>query len=350
MERKKLGFAIVGSGAIAVFHARAIAAVDGTELRAVYGRTRASAERFASEHACAAEESLHVLLQRPDIDIVCVTVPSGMHGEVAIQALEAGKHVLCEKPLEITTQRIDAMTAAAARSKRILAGVFQSRLTEGAQQLKRALRDDRFGRVSLCSGYVKWWREPGYYSSSSWKGTAQLDGGGALMNQAIHAIDLLQWLVGIPVGVSARIGTRVHEIEVEDTAVAWLEFPGGALGTIEAATSCYPGSALRIEIAGEKGTAILENGCITRWQFAGPAGDDDVPLVAATGGVGGGASDPRGIGFDGHRVLIEDLVAAVVKGGTPSIPAQEARGAVAIVEAIYRSHRLQLPVSPSSPD
>lgn len=177
-----------------------------------------------------------------------------------------------------------------------------------------------------------------------------LDGGGALMNQAIHTVDLLQWLMGIPVRVGARLGTRVHAIEVEDTAVAWLEFPDGALGTIEAATSCYPGSALRIEIAGETGSATLENGSITRWQFSGAAREDDRSALTATGAAGSGAADPRAIGHEGHRALIEDLVAAVVSGGAPSIPARDARGAVAIIEAIYRSHRLQQPVALSSLD
>lgn len=349
MRTGRIGFAIVGSGAIADFHARAIAAVAGAELRAVHSRTPAGAGRFAAAHGCVAETSLPDLLARPDIDVVCVTVPSGMHGEIAIQALEAGKHVLCEKPLEITTERVDAMIAAAERANRVLAGVFQSRLTEGAQRLKQAVRDGRFGRIALCSGYVKWWREPDYYAGSSWKGTAALDGGGALMNQAIHTVDLLQWLMGIPVQVSARLGTRVHAIEVEDTVAAWLEYPDGALGTIEAATSCYPGSALRIEIAGEKGAATLENGSLTRWQFRDPAGvEDRSSALGATGAAGSGAADPRAIGHEGHRALIEDLVAAIASGRAPSIPARDARGAVAVVEAIYRSHRLRQPVTPSS--
>lgn len=350
MRTGRIGFAIIGSGAIAEFHARAIAAVAGAELRAVHSRTPAGAARFAAAHGCAAEASLAALLARPDVDVVCVTVPSGMHGEIAIQALGAGKHVLCEKPLEITTERVDAMIAAATRANRILAGVFQSRLTEGAQRLKQAVRDGRFGRIALCSGYVKWWRESDYYAGSSWKGTAALDGGGALMNQAIHTVDLLQWLMGIPVRVSARLGTRVHAIEVEDTVAAWLEYPDGALGTIEAATSCYPGSALRIEIAGENGAATLENGAITRWQFRGPAREDDLSAASAMGAAGSGAADPRAIGCEGHRALVEDMVDAIASGRAPSIPAHDARGAVAIVEAIYQSHRLQQPVTLSSRD
>jgi UDP-N-acetyl-2-amino-2-deoxyglucuronate dehydrogenase len=211
---RKIGFAIVGTGTIAAFHARAIGATPGAELRAVHNRTAAKARAFASEFGGDAVDDLDALLKRPDVDAVCVTVPSGLHGEVSIRALAAGKHVLCEKPLEITTERIDSMVAAARQSGRILAAVFQNRLGAGAQHLKRAVAAGRFGRLALCSAYVKWWRSPEYYSGSPWKGTQELDGGGALMNQAIHAVDLLQWLVGMPTRVGAQVRTLVHPIRM----------------------------------------------------------------------------------------------------------------------------------------
>src|SRR5690606_17886117 len=163
-------------------------------------------------------------------------------------------------------------------------------LSEDAQRLKRFVDEDRFGRLASCSAYVKWWRDPTYYSESSWKGTRTQDGGGALMNQAIHAVDLLQWLVGMPVRVSARIATRVHPIEVEGAGVAWLEFADGALGVIEAATSCNPGADLRIEIAGEKGTAILENG---RLRCLGFSDEHPQPSPAPLRNAETGASDPK---------------------------------------------------------
>ena len=341
---RKIGFGIVGTGTIAAFHARAIAATPGTELRAVHNRSAAKARAFAAEFGGEPLDDFDALLKRPDIEAVCVTVPSGLHGEITIRALAAGKHVLCEKPLEITTERIDLMTAAAKESGRILAAVFQSRLGAGAQHLKKAIGGDRFGRLALCSAYVKWWRDPSYYSGSSWKGTAGLDGGGALMNQAIHAIDLLQWLVGMPTRLGAQVGTLVHAIEMEDTAAAWLEFRGGALGVIEAATSCFPGSRMRLEIAGEKGTAILEEDRIVKWEFAEPLPDDQAIRLDTRTSIGGGASDPKAIGGEGHRLLVADLAEAIRTGRPPFIDSREARNAVAIVQAIYRSAKAGVPV------
>ena len=335
VDQKTIGFGIVGTGAIAGFHARAIAAVPGAVFRAACSRTPEGAARFCAEHGGDPAGTLDDLLSRADIDAVSITVPSGTPGEVALRALECGKHVLCEKPLEVSTARIDRMIAAASGADRILAGVFQSRLGEDAQRLKSFVDDGRFGRLASCSAYVKWWRDPAYYSKSSWKGTRAQDGGGALMNQAIHAVDLLQWLVGMPVRVSARIATRVHPIEVEDTAVAWLEFANGALGVIEAATSCNPGADMRIEIAGEKGTAILENG---RLRCHGISDTHPQPSSVHARNAGTGASDPKAIGIAGHCALIEDLVRAIRGGEQPSISATEARRAVQLIEALYESH------------
>jgi len=335
--QKKIGFAIVGTGTIAAFHAQGIAATPGTELRAVQDQSAERALTFAGKFGVDAVSELDVLLKRPDVDAVCVTVPSGYHSEVTIRALEAGKHVLCEKPLEITTERIDRMTAAAKKAGRILAAVFQSRLGAGAKHLKAAVKEGRFGRLALCSAYVKWWRNPDYYSSSNWKGTRSLDGGGALMNQAIHAIDLLQWLVGMPVKVGAQVRTQVHAIEMEDTAAAWLEFSHGALGVVEAATSCYPGSRLRIEISGERGTAVLEEDRIMRWEFADPRPEDEKIILGGQTSIGGGAADPKAIGLEGHRLLIADFAESIRTGRPPLIDSREARNAVAIIEAIYRS-------------
>lgn len=345
ISKDKIGFAIVGTGTIAAFHAKAIAGTPGAELRAVQNRNAAKARAFAADFGGEPVDDLSRLLSRTDIDAVCITVPSGAHGEVAIEALKAGKHVLCEKPLEITTERIDLMTEAARESGRILAAVFQNRLGAGARKLKKAIVAGRFGRLALCGAYVKWWREPSYYSSSTWKGSKALDGGGALMNQAIHSIDLLQWLVGMPTRVGAQIATIVHSIEMEDTASAWLEFPSGALGAIEAATSCFPGSRMRIEIAGEKGTATLEDDRIVRWEFAEALPDDDDARAIAPSVIGGGAADPKAIGGEGHRLLVEDLVAAIRAERPPLIDSREARNAVAIIEAIYRSAKAGVAVS-----
>jgi len=335
----ELGFAIVGTGSIARMHAAAIAATPGTRLRSVYSRGAGPAAAFAQEFGAEAAASIDALVQRPDVQVVCVTVPSGAHGDVAAKALAAGKHVLCEKPLEITTARIDAMIAAATSANRLLAAVFQMRLGVGANRLKQAVAAGRFGRLTLCSAYVKWWRAPEYYTSSSWKGTAEMDGGGALMNQGIHAVDLLQWLVGLPVRVSAQVRTRTHPIKMEDTVAAVLEYADGAVGVIEAATSCYPGTAMRIEISGDRGFAALENDRLTQWSFAVAQPEDENIRQGTDSALVGGSSDPKAIGIEGHRRLVHDLADAVRNGRQPAISSREARNAVALIEAIYRSAR-----------
>ncbi len=339
MDQKTIGFAIVGTGAIARVHARAIAAVPDARLVAVCNQIPARAEAFAAEFGGDAEPTLDALLARADVDVVCVAVPSGLHGAVTLQALGRGKHVMCEKPLEISTARIDEMIAAATRAGRILAGVFQLRCSPAAQRLKRAVDTGRFGKLSLCSVHQKWWRDRDYYAGSTWKGSAALDGGGALMNQGIHAIDLLQWLVGMPSSVTAQTRTRIHSIETEDTAVALLDFDGGAMGVIEAGTSCYPGSQMRIELTGEKGTAVLANDALVDWRFADPLPDDAEVLAGPTASRNSGASDPKAIGSDGHRQLVADLVNAIRTNTEPLVPASQARNAVALIEAIYRSQQ-----------
>jgi predicted dehydrogenase len=223
----------------------------------------------------------------------------------------------------------------------LLAGVFQNRLGSAAQTLKAAIEAGRFGQLSLCSAYIKWWRSDAYYTSSNWKGTWKLDGGGALMNQGIHAVDLLTWLVGLPKRVAAFSATLAHPmIETEDTLSATLQFPSGALGVIEASTSSFPGSDLRIEIIGNRGTAAMVNDKIVRWDFETPApGDEDVLKNEAAGKIGGGTADPKAISVEGHRRLIEDLALAIRDKRAPMIPGEEARRAVALVLACYESAR-----------
>lgn len=336
-----IGFAIVGTGMIAEVHAAAIAAAPEARLVAVYSRGAEARANFAATHGCRAAASLAELVADPEVRAVCITTPSGAHAEAAVPLLEAGKAVLCEKPLEVSLDACDRIVAAAARGRAVLAGVFQMRLGRGAKLLKAAIDAGRFGRLTSCSAYIKWWREPSYYTSSKWKGTWALDGGGALINQGIHAVDLLQWLVGLPQEVAGFCGTLAHAgIEAEDTVAAALKFPHGALGVIEAATSAYPGSDLRIEIIGDRGTAALVNDRIVRWEFAEPQPDDDAVLRADGGAaITGGTSDPKAMSNEGHHQLVRDLALALRDGRPPLIPGAEARRAVQLVLAIYESAR-----------
>lgn len=337
-----LGFGIIGTGNIARVHALALSTLPDISLRAVHDRSPERGASFAAEFRCDHAAELDALLSRADIDAVCVTTPSGAHRDVVIAALRAGKHVLCEKPLELTTERIDAMLAAARESGRILATVFQLRLGAGAQRLHAALRRGAFGQLSLCSAYVKWWREPSYYEPASWRGTAAMDGG-VLMNQGIHAVDLLQWLVGSPTQVTARARTRLHAIEMEDTVAALLEYPNGMLGVLEATTCAYPGLTLRLEITGSRGSAVLEDDRLATWKFAEPEAMATPETDAA---IVGGSSDPRAIGTTGHQRTITDFVGAVRCGHQPLLAGTDGRSAVSIIEAVYESARRQAPVAP----
>ena len=336
-----IGFAIVGTGMIADVHAEAIRQSPDARLCAAYSRGVDKCREFALRQGCRAAASLNELIDDPKIRAVCVTTPSGAHAETVVPLLEAGKAVLCEKPLEVSLEAADRILAAAQRGGGVLAGVFQMRLGRGARLLKTAIEAERFGRLTLCSAYIKWWRSQDYYDSSGWKGTWKLDGGGALMNQGIHAVDLLQWLVGLPHEVCAFYGTLAHTgIEAEDTVAATLKFPNGALGVIEAATSCYPGSDLRIEIIGEKGTAVLVNDRIDRWDFAeAHPGDEEVMRQGDGPAIGGGSSDAKAISGEGHRQLVHDLALALREGRPPMIPGAEARRSVALVLAIYEAAR-----------
>lgn len=337
----KVGFAIIGSGMISQFHADAMRQVPNAEFRAVFDMSPARAKAFADANGCRIAASLQELAEDPTIQAVCVTTPSGAHADCAIPILEAGKAVLCEKPLEVTVEKVDAILDAEKRGGGKLASVFQSRFGKGARQMKKALEEGRFGKLTLCSAYIKWWRDLSYYSTSSWKGTWKMDGGGALMNQGVHAVDLLQWFVGLPDQVSAFYATLAHPgVEAEDTLAATLKFPHGALGVIEAATSAWPGEDLRIEICGDKGSAILVQDRITRWQFAEPLPEDEAILRnEGAGGIGGGASDPKAITTEGHRLLIADLVEAIQQNRPPMIPGSEARRAISLIRAIYESGR-----------
>lgn len=332
-----LGFGIVGTGMIAGYHAEAIAAARGARLVGVSGRSPESVAEFARKHAVPfATTHLDELLGQPGLQVVCITTPSGAHLEPALAAMRAGKHVIVEKPLEITPERADAMIAAAAAAGVRLAPIFQARFGRGAQAVKAALDAGRFGRLVLGSAHVKWHRAAPYYTG--WKGTLALDGGGAVINQAIHGLDLLQWFAGMPVEVFAWKTRRVHlSIEAEDTACAALKFPGGALGVVEASTAVWPGWSRRIELCGEHGSICLEDDQLTRWDFARPEPGDEAFRAARPDAPGFGAGAANAFSCAGHLRQIEDLIEAVRDHRPLAIEGAEARKSVALVQALYAS-------------
>ncbi|MSU50419.1 MAG: Gfo/Idh/MocA family oxidoreductase [Opitutus sp.] len=340
-----LGFGIIGVGMIADFHAQAIAQTNGGRLVGVATRNAENARAFAQKHAVAlATTSVDELVARPEIHVVCITTPSGAHLEPALAAIRAGKHLVVEKPIEITTERADELLRAADAAGVRVTPIFQARFGGGARTVKAAVVAGRFGRMVNASAYVKWHRSLRYYTG--WKGSLKLDGGGALINQGIHAIDLLQWFAGMPSEVFCWKTRRVYEhIEAEDTATAALRFPSGALGTIEATTAAWPGWARRIELCGENGSALLDGDHIAKWEFCDALPDDDVIRAARdNAALGSGASEPGAISFEGHRRQIQDLIDAVRENRPVAIDGHEARKAVALIRGLYASAECGVPV------
>jgi UDP-N-acetyl-2-amino-2-deoxyglucuronate dehydrogenase len=342
-----LGFGIVGCGMIAGFHAKALSEASGARLVGVAERSADKARRFAEKNGIPFwTTSVEELAARPDVQAVCVTTPSGAHLDAALAVARAGKHLVIEKPLEITVERIDQILAAADAAGIRIAAIFQARFGPGARSLKAAIEAGRFGRIVLASAYVKWHRKPEYYKGS-WHGTLALDGGGALMNQGIHAIDLLQWFAGMPEEVFAYKTRRVHTaIEAEDTAVASLRFPDGGLGSIEGTTAAYPGFKRRIEICGENGSAVLEDDHLVRWEFREPR-EGDAEIMAEAGrseGLQSGAAAPDRIGYQGHLLQLQDFIDSIRENRPPFVDGRESRKAVALIRAIYASADSGAPV------
>jgi predicted dehydrogenase len=334
------GFGIIGCGMIANFHAKAIAEIRGARLAACYDAVPAAADRLAQAQGCRAYHNLKGLLADRDVDVVTVGTPSGAHLEPAVAAARAGKHVIVEKPLEITLSRCDRIIRECQKNKVALSAIFPSRFHAAPIELKRAIDADRFGRLTLAEAYVKWYRTQAYYDSGAWRGTWELDGGGALMNQAIHSVDILAWLMGPVVEITAHWGLLAHKrIAVEDTVVATLKFKSGALGVIEATTAAYPGYLKRIEVHGSEGSAAMEEEDVVAWDFAKKGRGDAAILkrMAQRTSTAGGASDPAAIGHHGHTEQFRDVLAAIAEKRRPAIDGHEGRRSVEIILGVYKA-------------
>jgi UDP-N-acetyl-2-amino-2-deoxyglucuronate dehydrogenase len=358
MTVEKLRFGILGCGVIGPHHALAIAGLQSAELVAVADVVPDLAEELADEHGCSAYPGLEEMLSGVDLDAVCVCTPSGMHAEGAIAALEAGKHVVIEKPVDVTLEAADRLIEVQRTTGKGVAVVSQHRFDAATQAVHEALSRGDFGRLTSGSAEVRWWRSQSYYDSGGWRGTWELDGGGVLINQAIHSIDLLQWLMGPVVEVTAYTGLIAHErIEVEDTAVAILKFENDALGTIVATTAAYPGLTARIAVHGDRGSAIVDDDELTYFHVAGEGQEGDA--YGAGGGenqaeqvmeqhsgatsVSGAGADPGSLSM-AHRDQIQEFIEAVREGREPLVNLEEGRKPLAIIRGIYESSRTGEPV------
>jgi UDP-N-acetyl-2-amino-2-deoxyglucuronate dehydrogenase len=332
-----LRFGVLGCGVIGATHAAAIAGLPDARLAAVADVDPARAAGLAGQYGVAAYTDLAEMLDREPLDVVNICTPSGMHGAQAIQVMRAGRHVLVEKPMDIRREALDAMLAAQQVAGVRLAVISQHRFDPATLRVRDLIAAGAFGRLALGNAAVTWWRSQAYYDSGAWRGTPELDGG-VLMNQAIHSIDVLQWLMGPVRAVTARTDTLSHEIRVEDVAVATLRFAGGALGTIAATTGAYPGDLTRIEVFGDRGSAVIQNDALTYLQVAGEEGasaPDPSPAAPPAAGGDVAPTPPPG----SHAWQIADLMRAIREGGVPAVDGHAGRQPVDIILAIYDSAR-----------
>jgi predicted dehydrogenase len=327
---------LIGAGSISETHARAVQAMAGTQIVAIHGANGEKAARLAAMYGGTPYSDLNAFLAHRPMDLVIIGSPSGLHAEQGIAAASKRLHVLVEKPIDITCARADALIAAADQAGVKLGVLFQDRGQPSFVRLHQALMNGELGRPLIASARVKWYRPPEYYRHSRWRGTKALDGGGALINQGIHTVDLLLWLFGPVRRVSARTATQLHAIEVEDTLVAWLEFTNGAVGTFEATTAAYPGYRRRVELTTTRGTLVLEHDRVIAADTMDPYDEGIVPTAVDSNAS---ASSPVVSDAAGHERLIEDFIQAIERNRNPRCSGSEGRRSLALAEALYESAR-----------
>ena len=331
MSKLKVG--IVGWGTIADIHARAIVEARNCELTSVYTSNKEKEKEIEEKYDVNVYNNYEKLL-KSDVDIVSICTPSGTHLNFGKEAAKCGKHVVVEKPIEVTIKKAKELIEVCRENEVKLGVILQNRYLSSVQKIKKIIKEDKLGKIFHASAYIKWWRSQEYYDSSQWRGTYELDGGGTLMNQSIHTVDLLVYLTGKPVSVASLMGTFRHDrIEVEDSVVAIVKFENGAIGSIEASTSIQPAQPRKIEIHGEKGTVVLE-------------GDEAIIHIEGIEETGkavqsdSGADSPlAGFKIEPHKKQFEEIAQAIIENREPEVNGVVAMESLAMVEAIYKSGR-----------
>jgi predicted dehydrogenase len=322
MSSTPIGLGLVGCGVIAETYAAALAGLDDARLVAVTDSDMGQGQRFAAAHGVPYDPALEGFVA---VDVVCVCVPSGLHAEVGLAAARAGKHLVVEKPIDVTRDAARRLIDAAAAAGTSLNVISQQRYNPGVRRAKVLLDEGALGRPLVVYASVPWHRSQAYYDSAAWRGTWRLDGGGAFMNQGVHYADLLCWLFGRPEVTAATCATLSHDIEVEDIALALLSFPGGAVGMLEASTTAYPGRAAVLRVNGSRGTLVLEDGALVRLEI-----ESHEPVVGA--GEYGALTTP-----DGHRAQLADILSALRDGRPPPVSGEDGYRALELVLDVYRS-------------
>lgn len=338
---RQVRYVIIGCGMISKYHIAAIENCADAQLAGVYGPDAARTRQFAGEHGTVAYSTVEDIWADPTVDAVCICTPSGFHAQYALAAVSNGKHVLIEKPMALTIADCDRIIQTA-REHNVLVGVVsQLRFSPAIVQVKQAMDQGALGKMACADLYMKYHRSQAYYDSADWRGTWKLDGGGALMNQGIHGVDLLQYLAGPVDSIYARAKTLIRKIETEDTLSAVTEFRSGAVGVIQATTSLYSGFSRRLELCGEKGTIILEEDRILLWDVA------DYPAPSRElleGQEVRSSSDPNRISPVGHTRQIANFTAAILGSEPLLVDGEEGRKALQIILGAYRSSAENRPV------
>jgi UDP-N-acetyl-2-amino-2-deoxyglucuronate dehydrogenase len=331
-------FAILGPGIVADFHRQGIEANAnlGAQLVAVghYNPARFTELSATFGVPCLTEDEV---LAHPDVDAVCICTPSGQHSHQAINAAQAGKHVLVEKPIDVNLAAADKMIAACEQAGVKLGVVFQRRNEPYFARAHQAIQAGDFGELTLGVITIPYHRPAGYFNLADWRGTWAWDGGGVLMNQGIHLVDLLLWFMGDPIEIRAHAATLHRDIEVEDTITATLRFANGALATITATTTAAPGFPHRVEIYGTGGGFQVEGNTVKKWDLVNP-GSAKIVAPPLGGNVDAGAgSDPKGEGAALFTPVYRDFIEAVRENRPPRIDGREGRRSLAAVLKIYEA-------------
>ncbi len=330
---KRFNIGIVGVGNIADIHAQALIESSNAELTSVYSRNEDRERKFAEKYNITAYTDWNKFISDINLDCVSICTPNGTHLDYGLKAAEANKHVIVEKPIEVTLARAKKLIAVCEKHHVSLAVIYQNRFLNKLSNLKEQLDKNILGKLFMGDAYIKWFRSQQYYDSGAWRGTIELDGGGVLINQAIHTIDLLQWLMGSVESVFAQSGTFTHQLEGEDSVVATIRFKSGAIGVIQASTSVQPAQPRRIEIHGEKGSAII-NGDDIELSIE----KEDRAVDAKEETQSAGASSPlAGFSTKPHRRQFEAIVEAISNNKKPPVSGDESMKSLAIVKAIYES-------------
>lgn len=331
----KIGVGIIGTGSIVNTYVKCIEEIEDTKLIALYTESSSRVKEAEKLFGAPILYDLEAFLSHPEIDVVCICNKSGLHGAAAIRVAYAGKHVLCEKPIEVTTEKVDTIIEACQENNIFLGCVLQNRCANDYKLIEKAVKNGSIGKLLFGNAHINWYRSKEYYADNPWRGTKEFDGGAAFMNQGIHTIDLLLNLMGDVTSVFGNMKTMVHNIECEDVGTGILNFKNGAIGTITASTAMFPGYPERLEIFGETGSILMEAGKITKWNVENQPAPDSMNSA----GSRSGASDPTSIGHLNHKTVIQDMIDAIKDNKSPMVSGKEARKAVAVITALYQSSK-----------